>query len=243
MDVSSTSNKNLEGFYNELRRKYPNTFTVATDLGKGDGSVQKLPRLEKTPSPAPHGILPSHFKSGPQRWTPDSFLSKVKVQKSQNEQKQEVEPFPWNGGTLIIRDKAKPVPLLNKREYFAAQNQSSFRLPNLRTQVEQNKAELQNRLNATRKVYNEAKINQSPTITLSRNQKAAEVRSSNESLSTGDGSVAPSSVPGPKSDPLGTIMKELLPSKPGRLMTGHPKHNDILYRNGNGLFINGTKIY
>ncbi|KAM5145342.1 uncharacterized protein ACMZJ9_012686 isoform 1-T3 [Mantella aurantiaca] len=242
MDVSSTSNKNFDGFYNELRRKYPNTFTIANDLGKGDASVQKLPRLERIPSPSPQGILPIPLNSGPQRWTPDSFLSKVKLQKFQNEQKQEVEPIQWNRGAVIIRDKTKPVPILNKREYLAVQNQASFRLPNLRTQVEQNKTELQNRLNATKKVTNEIKHNQSPTITLSRSQKQAEVRSSNESISTGDGSVVSANVPGPKSDPLGTIMKELLPNKPGRLMTDLPNNNEILHRNGAGVLDSDSGI-
>lgn len=235
MDVSNTSNKSLDGFYNDLRRKYPNTFTVATELGKGDGSVHKLPRLDRTPSPAPQGILPSPFNSGPQRWTPDSFLSKVKLQKFQNEQKQEVETFPGNAGAVIVRDKTKLVPIWNKREYLAAQNQASFHLPNLHTQVQQNKAELQNRLNVSRKVNNEVKNIQSPTVILSKKQKPAEIRSSNESISTGDRSVAPANVSKPKPDALGTIMKELLPSKPGKLMTDQPKNNDFLYRNGKCL--------
>ncbi|XP_073456236.1 uncharacterized protein [Aquarana catesbeiana] len=242
MDVSNTTNKSLDGFYNDLRRKYPNTFTIATELGKGDGSVHKLPRLDRTPSPAPQGILPSPFNSGSQRWTPDSFLSKVKLQKFQNEEKQEVETFPRNVGAVIVRDKTKLVPIWNKREYLAAQNQASFHLPNLHTQVQQNKAELQNRLNVSRKINNEAKNNQSPTVTLSKKQKPAEIRSSNESISTGDSSVAPANISKPKTDPLGTIMKELLPSKPGKLMTDQPKDNDFLYRNGAAVSDNDSGV-
>ncbi|XP_072287968.1 uncharacterized protein [Pyxicephalus adspersus] len=233
-DVSSASKKSLDRFYNELRRKYPNTFTITTDLGKGDGSVQKLPCLERNPSAAAHGILPSSINSYPHRWTPDSFLSKVQLQKIKNEQRQKVENFQQNEGA-VIRDEIKPVLLWNKRDYLAGQNQTSFRLPNLRTQVEQNKAELQNRLVTTKKVNTETKINASPSLTLINTQKPADVWSSKINLSTREGSKEPKSVPGPKSDPLGTIMKELLPSKPGRIMTDLPKNNDILYRNDVGV--------
>ncbi|XP_068104586.1 uncharacterized protein [Hyperolius riggenbachi] len=228
MDVSSVSNKNLDGFYNELRRKYPNTFTLATDLGKRDESLQKLPRLERTPSPTHLGILPNPLNTPPQRWTPESFLSKVKLQKRQNEQRQEVEASQQNGGAVIIQGKTIPVPTWNRRDYLAAQDKTSFHLPTLRTQVEHNKAELKTRLNFTRKINDEVKNNQSPILRPSKSQKSPELRTSSESTST----AVATNVSVRKSDPLGTIMKELLPSKPGQLMMDRPKSSDTFYRNG-----------
>ncbi|KAM3912067.1 uncharacterized protein RB166_020546 [Leptodactylus fuscus] len=152
MDVPSNNNKAFDGFYNELRRKYPDAFTLATDLGRRNGSLQKLPRLEKTPSPI-LGFPPnsSPNAASPQRWSPDSFLSKVNYQKTRNEQKKDVEISQPSGNAVIIKDQAIPIPTWTKKEYLEAQNGVSFHLPSLRTQIEQNKVELKNRLNPPKK--------------------------------------------------------------------------------------------
>ncbi|KAM4019478.1 uncharacterized protein ACNLHF_000188 [Anomaloglossus baeobatrachus] len=150
MDVPSNSSKTLDGFYNELRRKYPDAFTLAADLGRRNGSLQKLPRLEKTPSPV-LGFPPNSSNvASPQRWSPDSFLSKVKYQKTHNEQRKEVEKPKQSGNALIIKDQAIPLPAWSRNDYLEAQNGALFHLPTLRTQVEQNKVELKNRLNPSK---------------------------------------------------------------------------------------------
>ncbi|XP_063792508.1 uncharacterized protein LOC134948455 isoform X2 [Pseudophryne corroboree] len=213
MDVSGISNKKLDVFYNELRRKYPNTFNLATDLGKGDESVQKLPRLENTSSLTSLGILPKTLShTSHQRWTHDSFLSKVQFQKTQNEQRQGAEDSQRSGGSIIIQDKIVSVSTWNRRDYLGAQNRGSFRLPTLRIQVEQNKAELKNRLNVRKKVDGVQDSNYKSNV------ETTEAGSTNKSISS--------------QDPLGAIVKEILPNKPSRLITYLPKNTDNLLRNG-----------
>ncbi|KAM9324320.1 uncharacterized protein PAF06_000345 [Gastrophryne carolinensis] len=231
MDATSIGTNSLDEFYKELRRKYPNTFTFAPDLGKGDGTLRKLPHLENAP-PTPPRIPQSSLTGAPQRWTPDGFLSKVKLQKFQNVQRQEAEAPLRISAAVVIQDKTIPVPSWNRKDYLATQNRASFRLPSLRTQVEQNKTEIKNKLCNSRTISEEPKIQQSPTLPLGKGRIIAEARSSNESLSTREYLSVPTSVSAPKSDPLGTIMKELLPSKPGRLMSDLPKTPDNFCRNG-----------
>ncbi|XP_073496199.1 uncharacterized protein [Phyllobates terribilis] len=152
MDVpSNSSSKTLDGFYNDLRRKYPDAFTLAADLGRRNGSLQKLPRLEKTPSPI-LGFPPnSQNVASPQKWSPESFLSKVKYQKTHNDQRKEVEKPQQSGHAVIIKDQAIPMPTWTRKNYLEAQNGALFHLPTLRTQIEQNKVELKNRLNPPKK--------------------------------------------------------------------------------------------
>ncbi|XP_056397292.1 uncharacterized protein LOC130291884 [Hyla sarda] len=151
MDVSSNNNKTLDGFYNDLRRKYPDAFSLATDLGRRNGSLQKLPRLEKTPSPV-IGFPPnSPNVASPPKWSPDGFLSKVKYQKTQNNQRKEEETSQQSGNAVIIKDQAIPVPTWARKDYLDAQKGVLFHLPTLRTQIEQNKVELKNKFNPLKK--------------------------------------------------------------------------------------------
>ncbi|MEE6505552.1 hypothetical protein FKM82_005557 [Ascaphus truei] len=234
-NISGSNVKGLDGFYTELRRKYPNTFILATDQGKGSSLAQKLPRLEPRASPSPFGIQsasPSNTRS-PQRWTPDSFLHKVQVQKAQRGQRQQVETPRCSGGTVIIQDKAISVPSWDRRDYHGAQSRLSFRLPSLRTQVEQNQAALKNRLNTPKEGDHEPRCNQNTSVRLSSNAKTTESWSSSESVSARASPHGQINVSAVKPDLLGTIMKELLPNKPGRLMNDLPKNSrDPLYKNG-----------
>ncbi|XP_077140607.1 uncharacterized protein LOC143805309 isoform X2 [Ranitomeya variabilis] len=168
MDVPSSSSKTLDGFYNDLRRKYPDAFSLAADLGRRNGSLQKLPRLEKTPSPI-LGFPPnSSIVASPQKWSPDSFLSKVKYQKTHNEQRKEVEKPQQSGHALIIKDQAISTPTWTRKDYLEAQNGALFHLPTLRTQIEQNKVELKNRLNPPKK----KETTQSSAVQMSNNVQA-----------------------------------------------------------------------
>ncbi|XP_075434750.1 uncharacterized protein LOC142472018 isoform X1 [Ascaphus truei] len=234
-NISGSNVKGLDGFYTELRRKYPNTFILATDQGKGSSLAQKLPRLEPRASPSPFGIQsasPSNTRS-PQRWTPDSFLHKVQVQKAQRGQRQQVETPRCSGGTVIIQDKAISVPSWDRRDYHGAQSRLSFRLPSLRTQVEQNQAALKNRLNTPKEGDHDPRCNQNTTVRQSSNAKTTESWSSSESVSARASPHGQINVSAVKPDLLGTIMKELLPNKPGRLMNDLPKNSrDPLYKNG-----------
>ncbi|XP_066436620.1 uncharacterized protein [Eleutherodactylus coqui] len=168
MDVLGTDNKTLDGFYNELRRKYPDAFNLATDLGRRNGSLQKLPHLEKVPSPI-LGIPPnSPNMASSQRWSPDSFLSKVKYQKTHNEQRKEVEKPQQSGNAVIIKNQAMAMPTWTRKDYLEAQNGVSFQLPTLRTQIEQNKIELKSRLNSPKKMV----TNQTFTLQTSNSAEA-----------------------------------------------------------------------
>ncbi|KAG8554789.1 hypothetical protein GDO81_003897 [Engystomops pustulosus] len=155
MDVPTNSNKTLDGFYNELRRKYPDAFALATELGRRNGSLQKLPRLERPPPPGLGIPTTTPNVASPQRWSPDSFLTKVKYQKTRNEQKKEVEIPQPSGNAVIINDQAIPVPTWTQKDYLESQNGALFHLPTLRTQIEQNKLELKNRLSTPKKETNQ----------------------------------------------------------------------------------------
>ncbi|XP_053329300.1 uncharacterized protein LOC128503279 [Spea bombifrons] len=224
MEVSGGNIKDLDRFYNELRRKYPNTFTLASDLGKGDKAIHKLPRLDKLAPQTPFGLLPSSSSSFPsQRWTPDSFLYKVQSQKTIYGQSPEGQTS-HSGGSVVIQGKPVSVPMGDRRDYPGAQNRVSFRLPSLRSQVEQNKAELKTRL-STPKAAGEPKTQQNSSTNPSNETKA--LKPGDGVSNNPDGHQKPTGI---QPDPLGTIMKELLPNKPGRLMNDLPKATP--YKNG-----------
>ncbi|KAM4696064.1 uncharacterized protein WCC33_014792 [Rhinophrynus dorsalis] len=237
-EVSSGNVKGLDEFYNELRRKYPNTFTLASDLGKRDRVVQRLPRLEST-SPAPFGCLPKPPTGlSPQRWAPDSFLYKVQVQKTRGQQ-QEPEPSQRGGGSVIIQDKTISVPAYSKRDHLGAQNLISFRLPSLRTQVEHNKAELKSRLNTPKDGDNESKGEHHTKSGLNSVGQSINTQSSNKNISSRESPQGHTKHSLAKPDPLGTIMKELLPNKPGRLINDLPKKSRD-HQNKNGGYISDS---
>ncbi|XP_063288373.1 uncharacterized protein LOC134572961 [Pelobates fuscus] len=233
-DVSGNNIKGLDGFYNELRRKYPNTFNLATDLGKGDKAIQRLPQLDNAGSHTSVGVPPKFPNPlPPQRWSPDSFLYKVQSQKTKFGQRQEEETSHSNGLSVIIQDKTVSVPSWRRRDYVGIHSQGSFRLPSLRSQVEQNKVELKSRLNTT-KSENEPKSDHQSTSSRLNGIAKAESSVSTKNISDKDilqSQPRPSPV---KSDPLGTIMKELLPNKPGRIINDQPRTNRNTYHNNVG---------
>ncbi|XP_031747884.1 uncharacterized protein LOC100488736 isoform X2 [Xenopus tropicalis] len=198
--------KSLDGFYNELRQKYPNTFNMAPDLGKENREIHKLPQLEGTKL-LQRLNFPNSISL--QRVPPDSLVCKVQILKNQHGQTKKSE-MPQH--MVIIQDKAIPMPTLAKWDYSAPENGIAFRLPSLRAQVEQNQAELRSRLN-TLKEGDDMKSSRYGSATAGGTSKVKSTQNhsySSESLSnTGLSFIKP--------DALGTIMKELLPSKPGRL--------------------------
>ncbi|XP_041428400.1 serine/arginine repetitive matrix protein 1-like isoform X2 [Xenopus laevis] len=209
MEVSGRNMKSLDGFYNELRQKYPNTFSLAPELGTGNREIHKLPQLECTTPLLSRLNLPNGIS--PQRVPPDSLVCKVQILKTQHGQNKKSE-MPQH--TVIIQDKAVPVPAVSRRDHLAPENGITFRLPSLRAQVEQNKAELRNRLNTLKEGDGPLQTGQngSATARLTSQGKNTQNYSSSENIFSSHTSRSPT-----KPDVLGTIMKELLPSKPGRL--------------------------
>ncbi|KAJ1133875.1 hypothetical protein NDU88_000347 [Pleurodeles waltl] len=229
-NASANREKSLEGFYEELRRKYPNTFSRAPGLGTGKSATSRLPQLEgPVGSVSSAALLASASQTvANNRWTQDGFLSKVHFQKAQSGHVQGMGPVQHYAGPLIIKDSVIVVPSWNAQQSGSGYGVSSVRLPNLRTQVERNQEALlsrryQQKQEVEQPVGSQVK-NKRPIHTNDHGQNP-ETRTSSggpsmhncsDSQERNSGERPRTSAESP--DPLGTIMKELLPNKPGRLM-------------------------
>ncbi|MGH0187706.1 UNVERIFIED_CONTAM: hypothetical protein FKN15_025963 [Acipenser sinensis] len=135
----------FNGFYAELRKKYPSAFTLAGDLGK-----DKLAALKKLPSLGPRPILkpeafPDNLAHNPAllgRQASHAFL--LKVENERSEQRSSAEKRPSSGRPRIVKGNRVVVPAAREQ---ALNPGKQLRLPSVSNRIKQNRAALRNHLN------------------------------------------------------------------------------------------------
>nr|XP_033817872.1 uncharacterized protein LOC117368384 [Geotrypetes seraphini]XP_033817873.1 uncharacterized protein LOC117368384 [Geotrypetes seraphini] len=227
MVVKSVSSS-LDEFYDELRQKYPHTFTLVTDLGQERGPLQRLPALELKDTIIPGRkslmLIPQDFPHA--KWATNNFFSKVQFQKIHSIQKCSADFVQQKASPLIINNSAIHVPYQNNRQ---ATSGHSVQLPNLRSQIEQNQAELRTRLHSQNRTTNgpSGSVRGSDPLqqcsfstqylleskTLNHHRSIRHHVESPRKIDEGEKKIFAG-----KPDPLGTIMRELLPNRPGKLL-------------------------
>ncbi|XP_029470514.1 uncharacterized protein LOC115098214 isoform X2 [Rhinatrema bivittatum] len=226
----------MDGFYNELRRKYPHTFTLVTDLGKEVSPLQRLPVLE-----VKDGILHDRKPLLPRTqdmplptWTANGFFSKVQVQKCA------ADLIRCRATPAITGSNAILVPSWNVVQGTAGHRSPSIQLPTLRSQIEQNQEVLRTRLHFQKAASNgpcRSGRNSGSPWQRSDSIQCVEPKTLSHHRSVRDRIHSPSNtseeqkqVYVTRPDPLSTIMKDLLPNRPGKLL---PKDRRELHnRNG-----------
>ncbi|XP_041098609.1 protein capicua homolog [Polyodon spathula] len=135
----------FNGFYIELRKKYPSAFPLAGEVDK-----VKLAASQKLPSLGPRTILkPEAFPDNLAQNTAllgsrasHAFL--LKVENERSKQRSSAEKRPSSGRPLIVKGNQVVVPAVREQVPIPAKQ---LRLPSLSNQIEQNRAALRNRLN------------------------------------------------------------------------------------------------
>ncbi|XP_058861422.1 uncharacterized protein LOC131702905 [Acipenser ruthenus] len=135
----------FNGFYTELRKKYPSAFTLAGDLGN-----DKLAAPKKLPSLGPRPILkpeafPDNLAHNPAllgRRASHAFL--LKVENERSEQRSSAEKRPSSGRPRIVKGNRVVVPAAREQALNPGKQLS---LPSLSNRIEQNRAALRNHLN------------------------------------------------------------------------------------------------
>ncbi|XP_043913835.1 uncharacterized protein LOC122790386 isoform X2 [Protopterus annectens] len=241
--------RGFDQFYNDLRKKYPNTFVLAPDLGKNKDkeNLRTLPTLEvgvnvNSVNPAQPVFTLTQNKP--------SFLAKVSYEKGKQSQFVEKSGTGGYTGPVIIKDNAVVTSSINtERPVKSNLISPSLRLSNLTTQIEQNRLVLRTRLksgipspavrkdNGGRTQQSSQELNKSQNLDCTIPNKSKSPTSGlslplTESLENLDIDASKKCLDS-STKLIESITKELLPNKPGPFLNHLPESNeDSNKRNG-----------